>query len=56
MGEYDKQDRGGASAYDLYLRGMDASMRQKEPSTSGGPALRYAARLASPATTKLIVS
>ncbi len=29
MDVYDKQDRGGASAYDRYLRGMDASMRQK---------------------------
>lgn len=26
---YDRQDRGDAAAYDLYLRGMDASMRQK---------------------------
>jgi SAM-dependent methyltransferase len=26
---YDRQDRGDASAYDFYLRSMDASMRQK---------------------------
>ena len=29
MAAYDKQDRGSDSAYDRYLRGMDASMRQK---------------------------
>lgn len=27
--KYDRQDRGGAGAYDRYLRGMNASMRQK---------------------------
>lgn len=29
MASYDEQDRGSESAYDRYLRGMDASMRQK---------------------------
>jgi SAM-dependent methyltransferase len=29
VAEYEKQDRGGDIAYDRYLRGMDASMRQK---------------------------
>lgn len=29
MAPYDEQDRGSDSAYDRYLRGMDASMRQK---------------------------
>jgi SAM-dependent methyltransferase len=29
MSGYQRQDRGGGSAYDRYLQGMDASMRQK---------------------------